>query len=218
MNISYNEFHISKTVRDACKFPLPLYASTGNVILADLKAVRAFAVKLNAYLEKIGEPENKRISAGTLNAMGLLDEIFHFAAMMYRKTKYPNAMTELMSDLDEAYGAENIDRLLLEFTAEFPPTEVYQGKISAEDYLKQTAFDIGANRERTNREATSLRTHRQYTSDPQHCRWPSHGQRVCAPHRRVSGRAFLQASSSPQSYVPLPYRHRNNAEADHRPS
>ena len=154
MNISLNEFHISRAVRDACKFPLPLYASTGNVILADLKAVRAFAVKLNAYLEKIGEPENKRISAGTLNAMGLLDEIFHFAAMMYRKTKYPNAMTELMSDLDEAYGAENIDRLLLEFTAEFPPTDVYQGKISAEDYLKQTAFDSGANRERTNREAT----------------------------------------------------------------
>ena len=154
MKVSYNEFHISKAVRDACQFPLPLYASTGNVILADLKAVRAFALKLNAYLEKIGEPENKRISAGTLNAMGLLDEIFHFAAMMYRKTKYPAAMTELMSDLDEAFGKEAIDQLLLDFTAEFPPTEVYQGKITAEDYLKQTAFDIGANRERTNREAT----------------------------------------------------------------
>ena len=154
MNISYNEFHISKTIRDACQFSEQLYASTGNVILANLKAVRAFAVKLNTYLDAQGEPESKRISAGTLNAMGLLDEIFHFAAMMYRKTKYPEAMTELMADLDETFGHKQIDQLLLDFTAEFPPTEVYQGKITAEAYLAQTAFDVGANRERSNREAT----------------------------------------------------------------
>ena len=153
MQVSYNEFHIAKAIRDACDFPARLYASTGNVILADLKAVRAFAVKLNDYLQKNGAPDSQRISAGTLNAMGLLDEIFHFAAMMYRKTKYPNAMTELMADLDGRFGREAIDRLLLDFTAEFPPTEVYQGKITAEDYLAQTAFDVGAGRERTNREA-----------------------------------------------------------------
>ena len=154
MRISYNEFHISRAVRDACEFPARLYASTGNVILADLKAVRAFAVKLNDYLKKSGEPESALVSAGTLNAMGLLDEIFHFAAMMYRKTKYPAAMTELMADLDARFGSENIDRLLLEFTAEFPPTEVYQGKVTAEEYLARTAFDAGAERERSNREAT----------------------------------------------------------------
>ena len=43
MEISYNEFHVSKQIRDLCNFDERLYASSGNVILANLKAVRVFA-------------------------------------------------------------------------------------------------------------------------------------------------------------------------------
>ena len=153
MQLSYNEFHISRAVRDECDFPLPLYASTGNVILANMRNVRAFALKLNAYFQKHGQ-EKQQVSAGSLNAMGLLDEIFHFACMMYRKTKYPTAMTELLSDLDESFGTETIDALLLRFIEQFPPVAVYQEKISAEDYLAQEALDEGTGRTRTNRETT----------------------------------------------------------------
>ena len=42
MNVSYNEFHISREIREKCDFDARLYASTGNVIFADLKAVRSF--------------------------------------------------------------------------------------------------------------------------------------------------------------------------------
>ena len=153
MQISYNEFHVSKNIRDKCEFPLSLYSSAGNVILADIRAVRTFAAKLNQFFVKQGKRE-KQVSAGTLNAMGLLDEIFHFAAMMYRKTKYPDAMKELMSELDANFSKEEIDKLLLQFINEFPPVEVYQNKISAEEYLSQTALDIGTETPRTNREAT----------------------------------------------------------------
>ncbi len=153
MKISRNEFHISRAVRDACQFDRVLYSSTGNAILADLKAVRAFAVKFNKYIVPIAG-KDAQISAGTLNAMGLLDEIFHFACMMYRKTVHNDSMTNLLSQLDSQYGKEAVDSLLLDFTAEFPPTDVYQGKISAQDYLAGEAFDDGAQRVRSNREAT----------------------------------------------------------------
>ena len=55
MNISYNEFHISKKVRDLCDFDSSLYASSGNVVFANMKNVRKFQQKLNELFEKINE-------------------------------------------------------------------------------------------------------------------------------------------------------------------
>ena len=74
MRFSYNEFHISKKVRDACNFKESLYSSTGNVILANIPQVRIFQAKYNEYLKANGLAQ---VSAGTLNAMGILDEVFH---------------------------------------------------------------------------------------------------------------------------------------------
>ena len=48
MKLSYNEFHISKEIRDLCKFDQGLFASSGNVVFANMKNVRAFALLLNA--------------------------------------------------------------------------------------------------------------------------------------------------------------------------
>ena len=42
---SLNEFHVSKEIRDKCNFDGSLFASTGNVILANFKNVRLFAKK-----------------------------------------------------------------------------------------------------------------------------------------------------------------------------
>lgn len=153
MKISYNEFHISGKIRDLCNFDKAVYASTGNVILADLKNVRLFTEKFNALFDRRNEHE-KRISAGQLNAMGLIDEILHYVCMLYRRNKNETAFTGMLEELNSEYGSENIDKLLLSFTAYFPPTAVYQGKLTALQYLEQDAFDTGTKRMRTNREQT----------------------------------------------------------------
>ncbi|MBQ1181356.1 MAG: alpha-amylase, partial [Treponema sp.] len=153
MNISYNEFHVGKKIRDLCKFDGKLYASTGNVILANMKNVRLFADKLNKIFDERGQQE-KRISAGSLNAMGLIDEVFHYVCAMYRKDAQTDAFTVVLAALDKEYGKEAVDNLLLEFSAEFPPVDVYQGKLSAKEYLAQTAIDTATGKERTNREQT----------------------------------------------------------------
>ncbi|MBR1536500.1 MAG: hypothetical protein IJ630_06145, partial [Treponema sp.] len=72
MIYSYNEFHISKAVRDECNFSDGLFASSGNVVLKNIRAVRDFQTRFNEYLIRHNKAQ---ISAGTLNAMGLLDEI-----------------------------------------------------------------------------------------------------------------------------------------------
>ena len=150
--ISYNEFHISKKVRDLCDFNKGLFASSGNVIFANMKNVRDFQILFNNYIKTATGDENKQVSAGQLNAMGLIDEILHYVCMLYRRNKVPTFSKDLLDVLNKEFTSAQIDALLLDFMREFPPVAVYQEKITAEDYLNQTALDIGTNQERSNRE------------------------------------------------------------------
>lgn len=151
MKISYNEFHISRAIRQKCDFDESLFSSSGNVIFANLSAVQRFQLKLNKVFEEMGE-ENKKVSAGQLNAMGLIDEIFHYVCMLYRRNKAPDAFKNLVEDLDTYFKKDKMDKLYLEFMEEFPPVAVYQGKLSAEEYLSQNCMDQGTGLERSNRE------------------------------------------------------------------
>ena len=153
MKVSYNEFHVGRKIRDICKFDERLYSSSGNVVIGNMTAVRKFAEKLNTYFDQNGQ-NSKRISAGSLNAMGLIDEVFHYVCMLYRRDKKGDAFKELLNALDKEYTKEKIDSLLLEFSEAFPPVEVYQGKITAEQYLNAEAMDAGTGLMRSNREQT----------------------------------------------------------------
>ncbi len=151
MQISYNEFHISKKIRDLCQFDKTLYSSSGNAIFADFKAVQNFQVKLNALFRERGEDE-KQVSAGNLNAMGLIDEIFHFVCALFRKNKAPQSFSNLLSDLDIYFGKSTIDDLLSQFMDTFPPVAVYQKKLTNADYLFQSAYEELTGQQRSNRE------------------------------------------------------------------
>ena len=153
MKISHNEFHISKKVRDLCNFNRGLFASSGNVVFANMRNVREFQLLINNVFESRGE-ENKKLSAGQLNAMGLIDEILHYVCMLYRRDKVQGFERELLAELDKEYGKEKIDGLLLDFMKEFPPVAVYNEKISAEEYLTGVELDAGTGVERSNREQT----------------------------------------------------------------
>ena len=154
MHISYNEFHISRKVRDLCSFEEGLYASSGNVVFANMRNVRNFQVLFNNYIDTVTGDENKRVSAGQLNAMGLIDEILHYVCMLYRRNKVPTFMRDLMSALEKQYTIKEIDALLLDFLQEFPPVEVYKEKCTAREYLLRKGTDLATGEQRSNREQT----------------------------------------------------------------
>ncbi|MGP1587243.1 MAG: alpha-amylase family glycosyl hydrolase [Treponemataceae bacterium] len=129
------EFHVSKEMRDKCNFSLSMFGSTGNVLLTNFKNVRIFAKKINELFDPVIESE-KMIKASHLNAMGLIDEIFHYVCYLYRKQVKQTAFEEMLKFLEEKLGKDKIDKILIDFTDEFPPTAVYRGEISAQDYLK----------------------------------------------------------------------------------
>lgn len=156
--VSLNEFHVSKEIRDKCDFDGNLFASTGNVILANFKNVRLFAKKINDMIEKestdIVSAGKKMVKAGQLNAMGLIDEIFHYVCALFRRDINKSVFDELLVHLELSFGKEQVDRLLAEFSMDFPPTAVYRGEISIQDYLADDGLDAVTGLRRSNRVST----------------------------------------------------------------
>ncbi len=135
------EFHVSRVMRDRCNFDLPMFSTNGNVVFTHFKNVRIFAQKINDVINPIDEPK-KYIKAGQLNAMGLIDEIFHIVCKSFRNNKNKESFTELFSSLEKTIGTSALDDLLLDFTKEFPPLAVYKQEITEEDYLKNKTDDV----------------------------------------------------------------------------
>jgi glycosidase len=124
------EFHILRSVREEHGLEVPLFSLTGNVILADLKQARAFTEKVNKKL-----PPEQRLRPGLLNAMGLIDEILHYVAALYREEVKADAFDQAVSRLEQRLGADKTQALLGNFTGIFPPQSVYAGNNSVDGYL-----------------------------------------------------------------------------------
>ncbi len=121
------EFHISRRARERYQFDQMLFALDGNVVLADFSAARQFAEQMSL----IG---GKPVPAGDINAMGLLDEIFHVLIRQY-ELENPGVFTRALTHLENEVGSKATLDMLHKFIAEFPPMPVYRGEMTAETYL-----------------------------------------------------------------------------------
>ena len=116
------EFHISRKARKKYQFDDALFALNGNVILADFAASRHFA-------ESMTRVRGQAVPASDINAMGLIDEIYHILIRQYERQN-PGAMQRAFE-----YVRKDADATLLKFTEEFPPLTVQRGEIEARHYL-----------------------------------------------------------------------------------
>jgi len=129
------EFHIRAEVRKKYEFDDSLYGITGNVIFPNFRAVRVFAQKMNARRDLRQHPE-QTVKAGHLNAMGLIDEIFHHLLCVYEETVNPNVFARALKHLDEIVDHSSVQSTLREFIDEFPPIDVHRNVIHRDKYLK----------------------------------------------------------------------------------
>lgn len=140
------EFHISRAIRAQLDFDGLLFSYTGNVIFANVAASRKLAAGLNA-LHGPATPPDKIVNGGALFAMGLIDELNHALVARYREEVDPAVLSEALRWFANRIGAENVNHLLLSFVEHFPTVDVYQGHVSASQWL------AGATEGRSNREA-----------------------------------------------------------------
>jgi glycosidase len=135
------EFHISREARNLYKFDDVLFAQTGNVIFIDFYRVRIFANKMNQKRDLVSSPD-KAIKAGSLNAMGLIDEILHYLVGLYKKDIDKNVFAKLEKKLIKTFGEKRYIHLLEKFIENFPPLSVYRNDLDTTTYLNQSSTGI----------------------------------------------------------------------------
>ena len=135
------EFHISREERNRYQFDEKLFAQTGNVIFLDFYQVRIFADKMNRKRDLISSPD-KAIKAGSLNAMGLIDEILHYVVGLYKEQINPTVFADAEKWFREKLGKSHFEKLLITFVNTFPPLSVYKGKQDVDSYLKKKTAGI----------------------------------------------------------------------------
>lgn len=131
------EFHVSKTARDKYEFDQALFSKNGNVIFANFQAAREFAHRMN-LLREDPDDENTYIAPGQINALGLIDEIYHLIIQEYFITHGLGIRNDLYADLVSTLGEENIYDTLTTFNDQFPPVAVYQGEKTSAEYLSDS--------------------------------------------------------------------------------
>ena len=77
------EFHVARSARERYGLDAPWFSLTGNVLIADFETTRRLALLMNHARDAAHHPE-REVRAGELHAMGLIDEILHYVAGMYR--------------------------------------------------------------------------------------------------------------------------------------
>jgi penicillin-binding protein-related factor A (putative recombinase) len=135
------EFHISRQARQKYHFDESLFATNGNVIFANFHAGRVFAQNINQVRDAAVHPQ-LAVSAGQINAMGLIDEILHFVFSLFRTQKYNQVYGRALEALEKKIGRKNLDKTLTLFTLQFPPLAVFQGRQKVAEYLQGSSDEI----------------------------------------------------------------------------
>jgi glycosidase len=128
------EFHVSRMARDRFQFDDTLFSLSGNVLFSNFHAARALAQKMNEKRDLIHFPE-QAVKAGQIHTLGLIDEILHYLADLYREQTNPAAMRQSLDWLEARLGKRTVDDTLRRFVEEFPPVAVYKGEVDSATYL-----------------------------------------------------------------------------------
>ena len=125
------EFHISRRARNRYGFDEALFGLSGNVVFTNFLATRIFAKKMN---DQSHHPE-KAVLPGQLNAMGLIDEILHYVAALYREEQGHDLFSRALDYVSQTVGREETDAVLERFSHHFPNVEVYRGSTDPKAFL-----------------------------------------------------------------------------------
>ena len=132
--MSRREFHVSADARVRYRLNETLFELSGNVVLANLRAVRSLAAEMTARRRADGLADAV-VSPGELNALGLVDEVLHAVVGIYREQEDPEAIDDALDHLDGLLGTDATDATLARFTERFPPLAVHRGELTASAYL-----------------------------------------------------------------------------------
>ena len=134
------EFHVAKEIRLKYQLDKSLFSINGDLVIANFRLARELSNKINEKRKSEGK-NDQLITAGLLNAVGLMHEIFHFLIRWYEEKENPGVLKRTLNSLYQHLGEKELNQVFLEYVEEFPPLDVYLGKITADDYLNSSTND-----------------------------------------------------------------------------
>ncbi len=151
LTLRISEFHISRKSRDLFNFADSLFTLSGDLFFPNFQAVQDFAKRVNEMKRVNIKVESNRgklrgpfppVSPGDVNAMGLFHEVLHFVINSYVNEINSSALVRLEDWLKENVGKSELEKSTRRFVELFPPTKVYRGEESAEDYLSRSTGGV----------------------------------------------------------------------------
>ncbi len=139
------DFHVSRAAREKYKIEQSLFSITGKVILADYQQARILSEKINSVRRTEGNAD-QFVTAGQINALGLLHEIFHLLIRKYEESDNPGVFGKAINHLKNEISDEGLEKTLLTFVEEFPPLPVYNNKVTTKQYLSAST-SVKSNKE-----------------------------------------------------------------------
>jgi glycosidase len=179
------ELHVRRDARARYGVDEGLFALSGNAILPNLRAVRDLAAAMTAARRAAGDAAPV-VAPGSLNAMGLIDEVLHAVVAIYREHEDPEGIDDALDHLDEVLGAPAVDAVLLRFTTDFPPLAVHRGELTPEAYLAGETAGI-PNREVALEEVAAC--------------WLENANAAFAPYRELFADGDLAAATAYQAVI-----------------
>ncbi len=135
------EFHVTRKARDKYQFDELLFSYNGNVVFANFQASRTFAHLMNQ--QRVDPSDiSTYVAPGQINALGLIDEIFHLVLDAYYKANGATLRHALYAHLEQSLGTAKLTSTLRSFNQQFPPVAVYAGEISVDEYLAESAGGV----------------------------------------------------------------------------
>jgi len=135
------EFHITRKARDKYQFDELLFSYNGNVIFANFQASRNFAHQMNQQRADTSDTSSY-IAPGQINALGLIDEIFHLIFNEYYKANGLALRHALYTHLEKSLGKPRLLATLKSFNQQFPPVAVYADEQSIDEYLADSTDGV----------------------------------------------------------------------------
>lgn len=128
------DFHISKSARIKYGFDESFYSLHGNLIIANSHIARLISSRINDVRKSEGAID-QLVTAGEVNALGILHEVYHFLINHYSEKENPGVINRSIDFLKSTLSEKKLDDVLLKFIDLFPPLDVYNGKITKEKYF-----------------------------------------------------------------------------------
>jgi glycosidase len=126
---------ITKSSRDTYQFSSEFFRPDGGVTFTDFASARRFATQMSAH-------RSQPVPASDIYATQLIDEALR---QLVRHYAPPALMNSAVTFAETRVGPDSVEATRDKFISEFPPDNVYRGKLKPEEYLKKLLTSLGKN-------------------------------------------------------------------------